>query len=81
MVDLNLNSGLGNALDRKIQNALDALDMVQLGNNSSAIRIMYAFIQSVEAQRDKALSEEEADDLVAAAETIILFLEGASTTG
>jgi hypothetical protein len=81
VVDLNLNSGLGNALDRKIQNALDALDMVHLGNNSSAIRIMHAFIRSVEAQRDKALSEEEADDLAVAAETIILFLEGASTTG
>jgi hypothetical protein len=81
VVDLNLNSGLGNALDRKLQNALDALDMAQLGDNPSAIRIMHAFIRSVEAQRDKALSEEEADDLVVAAETIILFLEGASTTG
>jgi hypothetical protein len=81
VVDLNLNSGLGNALDRKLQNALDALDMAQLGDNPSAIRIMHAFMHSVEAQRDKALSEEEADELAAAAETIILFLQGASTTG
>lgn len=75
VVGLNLHAGIGNALDSKLQNALDALDRAQAGNAASAIGIMYAFIQSVEAQRGKKLSDAQADELVAAAEAVIAALD------
>ena len=38
--------------------------------------LMFAFINAVEAQRGKELSEAEADDLISRAEEIALVLEG-----
>ena len=72
---LNINTGLSNSLDSKLQNAIDALDRVQSGDSPSEIGILYAFIQSVEAQRGKSLSIADADELVATASRIIAFLE------
>ena len=77
VVDFNLGSGIGNALDRKLENVLNAMDRALAGDEPAAIGITYAFIQSVEAQRGKALSEAQADELVAAAEAIIRTLEAA----
>lgn len=71
VVDLNLSGGISNAFDSKLQNALAALDRAKSGDNASAIGILYAFIQSVEAQRGKQLSESEADQLVASAQAVI----------
>ena len=68
---LNIKAGIGNALDHKLQNALDALDRAQAGHTASAVGILYAFIQSVEAQRGKTLNDTQADDLVASAQAII----------
>lgn len=71
VLGLNLDSGFGNSLDRKLQNALDALDRAMNGDYASAIGIMYAFINSVEAQRGKNLTDAQADELTAAAQAII----------
>ena len=71
VVNLNLQSGIGNALDSKLQNALDALDRAQAGDTASAVGILHAFIQSVEAQRGKSLTDAQADELVASAQAII----------
>ena len=75
LVALNINAGLSNALDSKLQNVLAAVDRANVGDNASAINMLYAFIQSVEAQRGKALSDAEADGLVGNAMTAIGLLE------
>jgi hypothetical protein len=71
VMNLNLQAGIGNALDSKLQNAIEGLDRAQAGDVASAIGMLYAFIQSAEAQRGKALTEEQADQLVASAQAII----------
>jgi probable HAF family extracellular repeat protein len=70
VLSLNLKAGIGNALDSKLQNALAALNRDQQ-DNRSAVGILYAFIHSVEAQRGKALTTEQADQLVSAAQDVI----------
>jgi hypothetical protein len=74
LVAMNISGGISNALDSKLQNALDALDRAQAGDNAAASGIMGAFIQSVEAQRGKKLTEAQADELVIAAEAVIAAL-------
>jgi len=71
VLSLNLKAGIGNALDSKLQNALATLDRVHQQDNGSPVGILYAFIQSVEAQRGKALTTEQADQLVSAAQGVI----------
>jgi hypothetical protein len=75
VVALNINAGISNALDSKVQNAIDALDRAQTGDSAAAIGILYAFIQSVDAQRDKSISSSDADELIAKATAIIDRLE------
>lgn len=71
---MNVAGGIGNALDSKLQNALDALDRARTGDSAAAYGIMHAFIQSVEAQRGKRLSSAQADTLVKAANDVIMAL-------
>jgi len=71
VLSLNLKAGIGNALDSKLQNALATLDRVHQQDNGSPVGLLYAFIQSVEAQRGKALTTEQADQLVSAAQGVI----------
>jgi hypothetical protein len=75
VIELNVSAGVGNALDSKLQNALDALDRAQDGDSPAAIGMLYAFIQSVEAQRDKAVTSDQADALTSTAERLITILE------
>ena len=76
VVSYNLAAGIGNSLDSKLQNAIDALDRAQNGDEASAIGILYAFIQSVEAQRGKKLTDAQASELVESAQAIIDALDG-----
>ena len=71
VLSLNLKAGIGKALDSKLQNALAALNRGLEQDNGSAVGILSAFIHSVEAQRGKALSTEQADQLVSAAQDVI----------
>ncbi|MEJ2750605.1 MAG: NosD domain-containing protein [Anaerolineae bacterium] len=71
---LNLQQGINNSLDAKLDAALKALDDVNQNNNVAAINALYAFINAVEAQSGNKISEEDADGLIAAAEVIIAML-------
>jgi hypothetical protein len=75
VIGMNIGSGIGNALDSKLQNALAALDRAQAGDTASASGILYSFIQSVEAQRGKKLTQAQADELVNEAKAVIAALE------
>jgi hypothetical protein len=75
VVELNLSRGLSVALDRKLQNAMDALDRASAGDSPAAIGMLHAFTQNVRAQSGRAISQAQAAQLIAAAQAIIATLE------
>ncbi|MFH1725013.1 MAG: LamG-like jellyroll fold domain-containing protein [Elusimicrobiota bacterium] len=61
-------SGLKNALASKLDNALDSLAR---GNETAGANQIRAFMNHVNAQRGKKLTDEQADELIAAAQAIL----------
>jgi hypothetical protein len=74
VVGLNLQQGIENSLDAKLDSALNALDDVNQNNDVAAVNSLQAFINGVEAQRGNKLTDEQADILVADAQAIIDLL-------
>ena len=74
VIALNLQKGIANSLDAKLYAALQALDDLNENNDVAAINALQAFINAVEAQRGKKISQEDADALIAAAQEIIDLL-------
>lgn len=70
--DLNLPQGTKNSLISMIDNAKEALDK---GNEETAVNILQAFINYVEAQSEKKISEENAEMLIEYAENVIDQIE------
>jgi len=70
----NLQQGIENSLDSKLDAALNALSDVNVNNDQAAINSLQAFINYVEAQRGNKITNEQADTLVANAQTIIYNL-------
>jgi PKD repeat protein len=68
VIDMNLSSGLEGTLLAKLNHAIDFLNDNQ---TESAINQLLEFINKVEAQRGKKLTDEQADILVGEAEHII----------
>jgi len=75
VVDLNLQQGIENSLDAKLETVQLALDDLNANNDVAAINSLRAFINAVVAQRGKKIPEEDADALIAAAQAIIAALE------
>lgn len=71
VLSLNLRTGIENGFDSKLQNALAALDRANNGDVASATAILVAFIHSVEAQSGKALTVDQADQLILSAQSVI----------
>ena len=74
VIDLNLQNGITNSLDVKLDAVLQALDDANESNDVAAINSLEAFINAVEAQRDNKISNADADILIAAALEIIAML-------
>jgi hypothetical protein len=74
VMTLNLQMGISNSLDAKLETALNALDDLNEQNDVAAINSLQAFINSVEAQSGNELSEEDARALIAAAQAILDIL-------
>ena len=74
VASLNLQQDISNSLDAKLQNALDALEAANTGNRQDATNKIQAFINAVEAQRDKELTSAQADQLIALANRILALL-------
>lgn len=70
----NLKQGITNSFDAKLQNALDALTAANAGSRSDAANQLMAFINSVEAQRGKQLTNAQADTLEAQARQILSLI-------
>jgi hypothetical protein len=72
ILTVNLQSGISNALDSKLDSALDDTNEK---NDGAALNSMYAFRNNVNAQRGKKLSESQADQLIEGANGIISALD------
>ena len=68
IVNLNLDKGITNSLTAKLGAAISSLDR---GNENAALNQLNAFINSVEAQRGKKLTNEQADALILEVNRII----------
>jgi WD40 repeat protein len=68
---MNLQNGVDNSLDSKLENAKDALDSLKANEGQTVINKLNAFINEVEAQRDKKLTDDQADILVEVCQWII----------
>jgi hypothetical protein len=68
---LNLQQGIDNSLDAKLEAALKALNDLNQNNDAAAIDSLKAFVQEVEAQRGKSLTDQQADLVIDAAQAII----------
>lgn len=71
--DLNLSRGMENSLISKLEAVIKSLDR---GRNNAAVNQLGAFINQVEAQSGKKLSDEEADGLIEAAQEVIASIVG-----
>jgi hypothetical protein len=74
VIALNLQQGIENSLDSKLDAALHALDDINENNDVAAINTLEAFINAVEAQRGIKIPEADADALIADALQIIDLL-------
>lgn len=68
--DLNAKQGIVNSLDAKLQAAREALDAARAGDASSACGKLEAFSNEVRAQSGQAITEADAEFLIAAASRI-----------
>jgi hypothetical protein len=71
VVAMNVQAGISNSLDAKLDNAIAALDRAKEGDRNMASSMLYSFINEVNAQRGKKLTSGQADQLAAEALAII----------
>ena len=76
VASFNLQQGIDNSLDAKLEAALQALEDVNANNDAAAVNKLQAFISEVEAQRAKKITDTQATALVADAQAIIAVLTG-----
>ena len=76
VIALNVQRGMSNSLDAKLHAVMSAIDDANEKNNVAAQNAMYAFMNAVEAQRGKKLTETQADQLLSVARAIIAALGG-----
>ena len=70
--EMDIHHGIENSLIKKLENVIKKLEK---GNYDAAINQLNAFINEVEAQRGKKLTEDQADYLIMMAEKIIEKIE------
>ena len=74
---LNIQHGILNSLDAKLDAAVNALDDVNENNNVAAVNSLQAFINAVQTQDGSKIETEDAAALIADAQLIIDLLENA----
>ena len=71
---MDLPEGIKNSLTASLDTAMKVLEDSNQKNDVAAINVLKAFIKKVEAQCDKKIPEEVADDLITKAQEIIVVL-------
>ena len=74
IIDLELQKGIENSLLAKLDTAIQLLEDDNENNDTAAINLLEAFINTVQAQYDKKIPEANADTLIEAAQEIIDLL-------
>ncbi|MCK4834666.1 MAG: hypothetical protein KAT12_07800 [Gammaproteobacteria bacterium] len=74
VISLNLQHGIENSLDAKLNTSFAVLDDLNENNNVAAVNTLYAFISAIEGQRGKKITNADADALIASAQEIIDLL-------
>ncbi|MGH9779841.1 MAG: PKD domain-containing protein [Candidatus Acidiferrales bacterium] len=74
VASFNFQQGISNSLDSKLQQAHAAFDAANAGQQQNASNLLMAFINEVDAQRGKELTDAQADTLVAFAVRILAAL-------
>jgi hypothetical protein len=74
VIQMNLQNGIENSLDSKLDTALAALEDANVSNDGAACNSLDAFISAVEAQRGNKITDTEADQLIASAQEIKTLL-------
>lgn len=69
--EIDLQQGIEQSLDAKLNAALNTLDDLNTNNDVAAVNTLYVFIDAVEAQRGDKLTNEQADQLTGDAQAII----------
>ena len=67
----NLQQGIENSLDVKLDNAINAMSDLNANNDQAAINSLQAFINAVEAQRGNHITNAQADQLIHDAQQIL----------
>lgn len=70
----NLQQGIENSLDQKLQNAIDSLNAENAGDRQDAINKLQSFVGAVQAQSGNKITVEQANALIQTAQTIITLL-------
>lgn len=73
---MNLQKGIANSLQAKLNTAIHLLEDANENNDITAINSLQAFINAVEAQYGKKIQGADADILIAAAQEILKLLNG-----
>ena len=68
---LNLQQGIENSLNHKLNAAIDSLNDLKSNNDLVALNLLQAFINEVDAQRGNKLTSPQADTLIQEAQEII----------
>ena len=76
--EINLASGIENALDQKLDNTLDAWDAENADQRQDVVNKLYAVINATEAQRGKKITEADADFIVDSVLATIAAIEAGS---
>ena len=72
---LNLNQGIENGLDAKLEAAVQALEDINQNNDVAACNALQAFINAVQAQSGNKIAPSDADALIDQAESIMVLLD------
>jgi parallel beta-helix repeat protein len=76
VINIGLHRGIENSLLAKLGSAIKKLEDDNEKNDKAAINSMQAFVNAVNAQSGKKISEEDADNLTSSAQRIIDLLSG-----
>ena len=78
---MNLQQGINNSLDAKLDAALQALADMNDNNDAAATNALNAFINAVEAQRGNKITESQADILIGASQAVINAINNPLSSG
>ena len=77
--EMNLQQGIENSLDVKLQRAQDAMNAENSNNVTETVNALEAFINEVEAQRGNKLTDNQANELRSFAYNLIKIIQGFTT--